>query len=363
MQASTVEATVATAHHSGDYREYAGFARAIAGSSIDNRGVHVTALTPQRLAQAAFLYYVENMGQDQVSRVLGVSRSNVSRMLTAARELNLVRFEIDYPLVRNYALEAAIQAKFGNTGLRDTIVVDADSEGAQSDVGALLAVSRGASQWLSEVLRNGQTLGLSWGRTIQTFVSSAYFESRWDVNVVQLAGVASLDPQRSGHDLVRDLAERVGGKYSYFNAPAVAPTKEVARSLEGSPLVALALQQARSVDVAILGVGTYNEETSRKFLEEIAEATAAELAEASDKGVVGQICGRFFNREGQQVDIALAQRVLSIDLPDLKKLPVVAILAAGYGKAEALTSAIRGGLAHVIVIDSALGRGILASSL
>lgn len=317
----------------------------------------MAALTPQRLAQAAFLYYVEGLSQEQVSRQLGVSRSNVSRMLTSAREQKLVRFEIDYPTVRDHSLEAAIQGAFASTPLKAAIVVavDADSDG----VGSLLAVCRGASAWLSGVLRNGQTIGLSWGRTIQTLVDSAHFDGHWDVHVVQLSGVASLDLARSGHDLVRDLAERIGGRYSYFNAPAVAPTKEVAASLAGSPLVASALRQARSVDLAVLGMASFNEESSRTFLREVAEATPEEMQEAEDKGVVGQICGRFFDRDGQQVDLALTERVLSIDLPDLKRIPTVAIVAAGRSKARALASAVRGGLADVIVIDSSLARDLL----
>ncbi|MBM9466808.1 sugar-binding transcriptional regulator [Nakamurella leprariae] len=337
----------------------------------------MAALTPQRLAQAAFLYYVEDMGQAEVARLLGVSRSNVSRMLSAAREQKLVRFEIDYPTSRNHGLEAAVRAGYRDTRLKHVTVVDVEpdstlehgspdgspdgmtAEHRAAEVGALLAVCRGASEWLSGVLRNGQTIGLSWGRTIQTLVDSGHFDGRWDVDVVQLSGVASLDPARSGHDLVRDLAERIGGRYSYFHAPAVAPTREVARSLERSPLVASALRQARSVDVAVLGVGAFDQASSRTFLQEVAEATPAELAEAAAKGVVGQICGRFFDATGAQVDIALTERVLSIDLADIRALPTVAIVAAGPAKALAVSSALRGGLADIVVVDSALATALL----
>lgn len=318
------------------------------------------ALTRQRLAQTAFLYYVEGLSQEQVARQLGVSRSNVSRMLTSAREQKVVRFEIDYPTVRNHSLESALQARFASTRLASALVLEVDADAV--GVGALLAVCRGASEWLSGVLRNGQTIGLSWGRTIQTLVDSSHFDGRWDVRVVQLSGEASLDPARSGHDLVRDLAERIGGRYSYFDAPAVAPTREVAASLAGSPLVASALRQARAVDLAILGMGAFNEESSRLFLTEVAEASAEELAEAEAKGVIGQICGRFFDDSGTQVDIALTERVLSIDLPDLRKIPSVAIVASGSAKTAALASAITGGFADVIIVDSALARDLLTYS-
>ena len=318
------------------------------------------ALTRQRLAQAAFLYYVEGLSQEQVSRQLGVSRSNVSRMLTSAREQKVVRFEIDYPTIRNHSLESAVQARFAATRLSSALVLEVDDDAV--GVGAVLAVCQGASEWLSGALRNGQTIGLSWGRTIQTLVDSAHFDGRWDVNVVQLSGEASLDPARSGHDLVRDLAERLGGRYSYFNAPAVTPTREVAAAMARSPLVASALRQARSVDLAILGLGAFNEESSRRFLAEVAEASPEELTEAEAKGAIGQICGRLFDAAGRQVDTALTDRVLSADLPAIRSNPSGAIGAAGSAKTAALASAVVGGLADVIIIDSLLARDLLAYS-
>lgn len=295
-----------------------------------------------------------------MARQLGVSRSNISRMLTSAKQQKVVRFEIDYPAVRNHSLESAVQERFASTRLASALVLEVDADAV--GVGALLAVCRGASEWLSGVLRNGQTIGLSWGRTIQTLVESSHFDGRWDVNVVQLSGEASMDPARSGHDMVRDLAKRIRGRYSYFNAPGVAPTREVAASLARSPLVAAALRQARAVDLAVIGVGTFDQESSRLFLREVAEASAEELAEAEAKGVIGQICGRFFDVSGSQVDIALTERVLSIDLPDLRRIPSVAIVASGSAKAAALVSTIMGGLADVVIVDSLLARDLLAHS-
>ena len=42
------------------------------------------------LARAARMYYLENRPQSDIARELGVSRSNVSRILTAAREAGVL---------------------------------------------------------------------------------------------------------------------------------------------------------------------------------------------------------------------------------------------------------------------------------
>jgi deoxyribonucleoside regulator len=326
----------------------------------------VPPLTDQRLAEAAFLYYVQTLSQADVAARLNVSRSNVSRMLRAAREKNIIRFEVDYPTVRDEAREKVVRDAFAESCLREVIVaqsehdVESQDDDGVEDVKSLLSVCRAASKWLPTVLNDGLTIGLSWGRTIQTFVDSSRIDARSNVHVVQLAGEASLHQERSGHDLVRDLAERLGGTHSYFNAPAVAPSEEVARSLLESPVVAEALRRAREADIALLGVGQFNMGSTTVFLEELAQASSAELDEAYAKNVVGQICGRFFDSSGVQVDLEVSRRVVSVDLEDLRTMPTVAILAVGREKAEAVRAAVLGGFAHVLIIDAQLAEAILA---
>ena len=46
------------------------------------------------LVKAARLYYEEDMSQDQVAAAIGVSRSNISRMLTDARAQGIVQIRI-----------------------------------------------------------------------------------------------------------------------------------------------------------------------------------------------------------------------------------------------------------------------------
>jgi DNA-binding transcriptional regulator LsrR (DeoR family) len=45
-------------------------------TQLDNRG---------QMVKAAQMYYLDGRGQDDIARVLGTSRSKVSRMLAAAR--------------------------------------------------------------------------------------------------------------------------------------------------------------------------------------------------------------------------------------------------------------------------------------
>jgi len=324
-------------------------------------------MAPQRLAQVAFWYYIEGRSEGEIGDRLGLSRSNVSRMLTAAREQNIIRFEIDYPLERDQRLEKQLTGRFAGTSLREVIVAGVGAASEESPDGeggreaAIFAVAQAGVNWLATSLRDGMTVGLSWGSVTQTLVDVAHFEERRNVHVVQLAGEASLDSRHSGHNLVRDFAARIGGTYTYFDAPAAGRSARDGASLFRSPQVSAALERARSADVSLLGVGAYNVGSSHVFLTQ-AEATPTELAEAESKNVVGQICGRLFDASGNQPNLALHRRLISIDLKDLKKIKTNVIVATDPVKATALAAAVYGGLVQVVIVDTMLAEGILLAT-
>lgn len=313
----------------------------------------------ERLAHAAFLYYIQGLSQMEVAKQLGVTRSNVSRMLTAAREQYIVKFEIAYPLDRDPAMEQRLLAKFSSDGVSEVIVVPGRDTGVGASSHGLLAVGQAGVGWLDKNLQDGQTLGLSWGSTVEAMVDSAHFNRRVDVEVVQVAGELSLDSRFSGHDLVRNLAEKLGGRYRYFNAPATAPDETTAAALMKTEQVANALALGRTSDVAVLGIGQYGMESSNLFLQR-AGASDDEIREAVDLGAVGQISGRFYDSAGKQLDLAINRRIISLDLDDIRDIDTVVAVASGPFKVEAVSAAIRGALVNVLIVDSALGHALEA---
>ena len=313
----------------------------------------------ERLAQAAFWYYVQDLGQDEVARRLGTSRSNVSRLLRAAREQGVVHFEISYPLNRNLALEQQLLTAFAAFDVPEVVVArnSVDQDAAASAESGVFTVARAGAEWLQNNLQDGQTLALFWGGTIKTMVDVARFDRKIDAHVVQLAGEWSNNPRYAGHDLVRDLARKLGGRHTYFNAPAVAATAAEATALASGAQVSNAIALARSADVAILGVGSFPSGTTRQFLDH-AGATDAEIAEGIRCGAVGQLAGRFFDAAGVQVDMQLHRRVVSVDLQDLRKIPTIAVVSSGAAKRAAVLGALHGGLADVLIIDEELARAL-----
>ena len=116
------------------------------------------------------MYFLDGRSQDDVARALGTSRSNVSRMLTAARAQGIVEIRVHDQTARAGELEQALRE---HSGWRTS-----GSPPSGRARMSLAAAGDLAAQWLDESLRDGLVLGLSWGTSLQAMVSAFPWTSR-----------------------------------------------------------------------------------------------------------------------------------------------------------------------------------------
>ena len=305
-----------------------------------------------RLVAAARLYYLENLSQAEVAQRLDTSRSNVSRMLAAAIEHGVVEIRINDPAGRDRDLEEALRSRFGLRGVR---VAQRTSNGdAERQVGAQ------ASHLLLDELHDGMTVALSWGRALQAMVWQTTTDHDYAVQLVQLVGgLSAVDNEVSGHELVRELASRLGATYRYLHAPATLTTADARDALMNERSIDQALDQARRADIAFVGIGAPTSGSSAAIL----SALALDDEERSQFGKaqpVGDIAARYFDAHGRAVSGAVHDRVLAVTLDDLAAIPTVVGVASGRIKAPAVRGALRGRLIDVLVCDEGLARAVLS---
>src|SRR3984893_18134707 len=138
---------------------------------------------PIEAVQAAAIarrYYLEDRSKKDIAEEFGISRFRVARSLVRARETGLVTIEIRLPSAIEPDLSDRLRRAFG---LHHAIVVITPEESAAlhrdhlGEIGASL---------LTEIVVEGDVLGISWGRTLNSM--TAALQSLARCTVVQLTG-------------------------------------------------------------------------------------------------------------------------------------------------------------------------------
>ncbi|MDB6112422.1 MAG: Sorbitol operon regulator, partial [Pedosphaera sp.] len=297
----------------------------------------------EQLRLAARLYYVDGLGQVEVAKFVKVSQTKISRLLALARERGIVRISVAEYEPRDQKLELALQQKFG---LKAVAVIKTIAGATSED--ARLTVAHFGAPFVASLVSPNSTVAISGGRTMRELVQLLPENKGLRLTVLQAMG--SIDSNVGPVDafeLGRSMARRWGGSFSTLNSPAFVPDKKTRDAF-------LNLQQIRSVwerlghvDVALVGIGTLDNSV---FVER-GVLSADDLETLSRRGAVGEVCGRFYDEKGRECDSLWRDRVISIDLDQLRKTPQVIGIIAGGDRSAAITAAIRGGLLKSLVID------------
>jgi len=309
-------------------------------------------LEPDRelLAKVADLYYLREMTQQEIAERLGLSRPAVSRLLQRARAEGIVRIEVHPPEASHYAVERALEETFG---LREAIVVSGTSE---SPTLTARALGRAAARYLDRILKGKERIGISWGTTLQEVVRHVRQRPLRTTVVPLVGGAGQLSPHIHANDLARRLAEAHGGHVHLLHAPAVVASPEVLDALRSDSRIREALELARHVDVALVGIGALIPSST---LVQSGYFSPAELAALRAQGAVGDLCTRPYDLFGTPVDPSLQRRIVAVEFEDLRRIPTVVAVAGGIEKAEAILGALRGRLVDVLVTDHLAARSVL----
>ncbi len=303
------------------------------------------------LAMVANLYYNSELTQNQIAERLYTSRSKISRMLKEARELGIVKINIQEPWERNLEYEQRMGECFHLKNVRIIKQKDTDQEKVRS------LIYEAAAYYLDSVIKENMVVGISWGNTLYNIVKyiAANNHKNIPITVVPIMGAANINsPEKDGLDLSKDLASAYGGKYQYIYAPLFVKKKEVKESLIQDENIKGALNLAKDADIILTSVGSVTYKSWRNYL------SGGTLEALERKGVVGHIGGHFFDIQGQELETTLAERMIGIDMEDLKKCPETICIALGEKKSEAVLGAVRGGYVGTLVVDDKCAEKIFA---
>ncbi|WP_375490298.1 sugar-binding transcriptional regulator [uncultured Jatrophihabitans sp.] len=298
-------------------------------------------------ARVARRFYLENKSKIEIADELGMSRFRVARLLDAARRDGLVKIEINAPDRVDVQLCEDLQRRFM---LQHAIVIDVPED---DPIMLRRMLGRMAGDVLRDTVTDGDVLGLAWARSLKSMYREVGRLA--PCPVVQLTGALE-DPDGSDIiDGVRRVARAGGGTPHVFYAPLVTPDLASARVVRRQPDVSRAMELARTVTVAVVGIGAWRAGLSTVF--DHVEDRARR--EASSLGTIGEISGAFIDAQGRPVASPLSKRVIGLTSDTLSAIRTVLGVAYGPGKAPVVAAAVRAGLVNSLVTHSALARALL----
>lgn len=307
-----------------------------------------------RLRLISRLYYLDGLGQSEVAKFARVSQAKVSRLLALARERGIVRITVaDYD-PRQRELEEQLQNRLG---LQSVAVIKSGGGLEGSDLRR--AVGHFGAPVVDSIIQPRDIVALAGGRTIHELVHQLPTSRAKSLTVVQAMG--SVDSTINGFDaqeVGRVVAQRLGGTFLSLNTPAFIPEKRTRDAL-------LNLEQVRTVNemldrarVALVGLGTL----ANSVFVERGTLDAAMIRELQRAGAIGEICGRFIDADGDECATAWRDRVIGVQVEQLRRIPHVVGVVSGSDRSAAILAAIKGRIIKTLVIDEVGATALLSAA-
>ncbi len=305
------------------------------------------------LYAAAKLYYEEDATQAEIAVKLHTSRATVSRLLSEARRQGVVRIEViapDHQDSDDLAFRVAELLGLQAVHICGVLPAPTPTKPIEDVMGPVLAPAVGRA--LSAVgLVPGDVLLVSSGRTVYEVAQSDLPKLPGIVVAPTVGGTDQPEGWYQTNEITRRVAERIGGRPVYLFAPAL-PGPGLFETLQHDPAIQRVLHLWPYARCVLTGIGA--PPVLRSQAPQFVDVSSLELLDA-----VGDVCSRFFNREGRPVIFPGAERLIALDLKTLQKIPTVIAVAAGRDKVPPIIAGARAGYFTQLVTDPHTAEEIL----
>ena len=287
------------------------------------------------------LYYNESISQQEIAKKLSISRPTVSRLLSSAREIGVVKIQVaDLEDIKHWDLENRIQEQYH---LKEVIIVDSQETKDQTQE----MLGRAAARYLAYHMKDGITLGVSMGSTVYHMTSNIQHMDVKNVRVVpMIGGQGQLRTELHANSIAENLARAFGGSITLIHAPARVSNVGLRDEKLKVDSLKDAFQYSSKIDLAVLGIGYPNAGSSIKATGYFNDQ---EIEELKRKHVAGEINMQFYDINGEPYKDN--DTVIGIALDKIRKIPISIGVAGGRDKADAVIGAIAGGYVNILITD------------
>ncbi len=175
-----------------------------------------------------------------------------------------------------------------------------------------------AASYLKKKVEPYLSLRVAYGRTLFEMTNFLPDNSVMGLRVIQImGGYGKLKAEIMSVELARKIAQAFQGDVVYLLAPAFAQDPKAKEVIEKEEKIKRVMDLAKTVDMALVGIGGVSPIST---LMDTGEIYLQEREKLLKKVAIGNICGNFYDIEGNQVKSSADKRRISTSLEDLKKI-------------------------------------------
>jgi len=307
------------------------------------------------LAKVCHYYYRDALTMADIGKRMGMSRHRVGRLLKEAQQAGVVRIEIRTP----YAQETELERRLESTlGLKTSVVVDVHDLAKAEEIKKRTCAA--GAELLPQLIDDGNTIGIGWGSTTFELVNCVQESPVPKVTVVQITGGNKwLSPQFDCQEVTRRLAAKLGVEPILLHAPGIVDEPATRDVLLKESAIAETFRHFDSIDIAIVGIGSLMPALSSTLISS-GYIGVGEIEALVKAGAVGDVFSYFIDAQGNVVRTDLYDRLITIGIDHLRRVPTSIGIATGAVKAKAVVAAARGGFINTLIVDSFLAEAVLA---
>ncbi len=304
----------------------------------------------QLMVDIAVDYYLKGKTQNEIAKDHYISRPKVSRVLKKARENGIVEIKINYDNGNFNKLQRDVKRLFN---VKNVYIVPTLATYDET----LEEVCKKAAEKLNSSIKDGMTIGVSWGRGLRTTVKYIKQKNYESVNIVELFG--TLDYHTDFNAITNastELSDKLGARLYPLPAPIYINDKRARDTIKRTPLVASTLKKIDDVDVLVTSLGAVS--SSGKSVLWDSYPNSEIKSQVQENSGVGFILAHFFNIDGEFLDLSCNQELIGITRQQINQKPIF-LLCAGVKKAKALYGALRGRMIDTLVCDEEILKKVL----
>ncbi len=295
------------------------------------------------MVKTAWYYYMENYTQQNISQLLGISRTKVISLLERARQSGVIQFSIHQDGGRRMRLEQDLISRFG---LSDVFTVP----GASTLADLNESIAQAAAMYIIKRMEDGAFLNMGYGDTTSRILNRLAMTAERPLNVVSLTGGVS-------YYLPNAYSSVFNARLYLIPSPLLLSSRELTEALRREPAVQEIYRMIPLSSMSVVGIGSMSDEAT---VIKNGVLSPNDFTVLSLQGAVGDILSHFLDRDGNPIPMDQEERLMSTDPEDLKKLDHVIGAAGGPSKVDAILAALRGGYLDVLITDEDTAAALLA---